>query len=478
MSAEQNLNMEQRQVMRLSQQQLRFVRLLEYTAPELDEAVERELEDNPALEPGDDSSVTAVVAEKTDNTSTIQPGTSSDWRPIASAASSSSAAEAPDLSLTIPDDTDSLQENLTRQLAVKRLDPTVREAAEYIIASLDSNGYLRRTPSQIADEILFGPGTAVSEQQAKEAIEAVQSLEPPGLAASNLQECLMLQLERMHPSETRDNAITIIRNHFDAFSMKHLHRIISEAHLSPRQANDAVALILTLNPKPGSVFGGSSDRAVAIVPDIILSVEQNQILISLNNHIPELRISTTFEQSMHELQSRPRGASRRGGEFISSRYNDARDFINILRQRQQTMIDVMTAIVKIQKEYFETEDVYSLRPMMIKDIAAITGLDLSVISRATANKHVATPWGVFPLRFFFSDSIGADSDNGDTTVLTNRKIEAEIEALVNAEDKRHPLSDEKLRREMEARGFEVARRTIAKYRDRVGIPVARLRRKM
>lgn len=172
-----------------------------------------------------------------------------------------------------------------------------------------------------------------------------------------------------------------------------------------------------------------------------------------------------------------RKKAKKGTEFITSRYNDARDFINILRQRQETLINVMTAIMQIQHDYFMTEDVYRLKPMMIKDIAAITGYDLSVISRATNNKYVSTPWGIFPLRFFFSDSIGEESDDSSET-LTNRKIEAEIEDIVNKEDKRHPLSDERIKDIMLERGYDVSRRTIAKYRDRKGIPVARLRKEL
>ena len=214
------------------------------------------------------------------------------------------------------------------------------------------------------------------------------------------------------------------------------------------------------------------------MPDINVNVEDGRISISTNNRIPDLVIDRTFSEAMAQMNLN--AASRKvkkGNEFIISRYNDARDFIKILKQRQETLLNVMTAIVDIQKEYFLTQNIYRLKPMMIKDISAITGYDLSVVSRATANKHVNTPWGVFPLRFFFSDSIGTENSE-DVEVLTNRKIEAEITKIVEQEDKKHPLSDEKIRLEMERKGYDVSRRTIAKYRDRKGIPVARLRKEM
>lgn len=459
MANNQALTLEQRLSMRLSAQQLRFVKLLEFNAPELEEAVERELDDNPALE----------VAE--------QPAENLPERPLYQRPFFSSASDNdPSFDFSPPDSGESLYDSLCRQLDEREMPAKVLQAAKYIVGSLDTNGYLRRPLHNLINDMAFGPGIEVSEMEAAQALKTVQDLEPYGVGAADLRECLRLQLVHLPQSRRRDDALEIIDKQFDAFAMKHTHRIISGLKFDRERAREAVDLILSLNPKPGGAINADSDSANIIIPDLVVSNEDGQLSVALNNRIPELAIDRSFSEAVAEMEGQAK-RRQKGGDFITSRYNDARDFIRILRQRQETLMTVMAAILKIQKEYFETQDVYRLKPMMIKDIAALTGFDLSVISRATNNKYVATPWGVFPLRFFFSDSIG--DEGGETTeILTNRKIEAEIAALVEKEDKKHPLSDEKIKQEMEARGYDVSRRTVAKYRDRQGIPVARLRKEM
>lgn len=453
----QDLTLDQRTVTRLTQQQLRFVRLLELNAPELDEAVERELEDNPALS----------VSEE------ISPE-DSDRYPLFY---HQQQTPPPDIPFTPADESESLYDHLYAQLSEKDLSPEVETAARYIIGSLDSNGYLSRTLPQLLDDMAFGPGIMISPKEGEEALAAVRSLEPNGIGARDLRDCLEMQLMALPASEQRYDALRIIRETYEQFTKKHTHRIISLLRLSPARVDNALNLILSLNPKPGNALSHDpAQESNVIIPDFIVNNEDGEITIALNNKVPELRIEQSFESAMAELNRTHKGRAKTGSEFIVSRFNDARDFIRILTQRQQTMMTVMTAIVKIQKEYFLTEDVYRLRPMMIKNVAELTGLDFSVISRATNNKFVATPWGTFPLRFFFSDSIGETDDGGNAA--TNRKIEAEIKTLVEKEDKRHPLSDQKIMEEMISRGYDVSRRTVAKYRDRQGIPVARLRKEM
>lgn len=457
MDSNQALNLDQRLSIRLSAQQLRFVKLLELTEPELEDAVEKELDDNPALE-AEHREPEPIPAYRLN-------------------AHNSSPDDYSDYDFSPPDSGESLYDSLYRQLAEKNLSPEVNDAARYIIGSLDSNGYLRRDIGSLVNDMAFGPGIVVTPAQTREALEVVQSLEPYGVGAADLRECLRLQLLHLPESQTRDDALRIIDSQFEAFSMKHTHKIISGLKINKDRVSDAIALILTLNPKPGAALDSSSDRANVIVPDLIISNDGGVLSVAVANRIPELTISRTFEESYREMEQLKDRKQKKGLEFITSRYNDARDFIKILRQRQETLLAVMTAIMKIQQEYFSTEDVYRLKPMMIKDIAAMTGLDISVISRATTNKYVATPWGIFPLRFFFSDSIGEETDDA-TAALTNRKIEAEIAAIVDNEDKNHPLSDERIRQIMEERGYDVSRRTVAKYRDRQSIPVARLRKNL
>lgn len=459
MASDQSLALEQKNVLRLSAQQLRFTKLLEFTAPELEEAIERELEENPALEIDDEH---PAPSEET-------------YSPRVFASYSQNEDQSYDFSP--PDNGETLLEALLRQLSERNMPDLMRTTARYIIGNIDSNGYLRRPLDGIINDMAFGPGIIVDEDTARSALEIVKGFEPYGVGASDLRECLLLQLRHLSKSEVSRDATDIVDRQFEAFSMKHSHKLVASLKISPERVRKAVELIKSLNPKPGAAFASSLDTSNVIVPDLNVNVEDGEITISTNNRIPELTIDRTFAEAVAELNITANRKAKKGNEFIISRYNDARDFIRILKQRQDTLMNVMTAIVKIQKEYFLTQNIYKLKPMMIKDIAALTGYDLSVISRATANKHVNTPWGVFPLRFFFSDTIGTEN-TGESEALTNRKIEAEIKKIVEAEDKNRPLSDEKIRAELTRRGYDVSRRTIAKYRDRTGIPVARLRKEM
>ncbi|MDE6683123.1 MAG: RNA polymerase factor sigma-54 [Muribaculaceae bacterium] len=456
----QNLHLEQTQRLSLSPQQIRFVKLLEMNAPELEEAVKKELEENVALEesePSDEPSVQLPLYYGSRHNS------GDDDQPA----------------FTPADTEESLYDNLLSQLSERKLPANVEAGARYIIGNLDSNGYLDRSLRSMTDDMAFNEGIDLSDDEASHALEAVRSLDPPGIGAFNLRDTLMMQLEALPESSNRDNALKIIRDGYEAFTMKHKHRLVSGLHLTIKEVDDALELIRTLNPRPGAALGSSrSDMASLVVPDFIVSNEDGEITVSLNSRIPELRIDQSFEQAVDNMERSAKGRIKKGSEseYIIRNYNDAREFIAILSQRQRTMMDVMTAIVKIQKDYFLTQDVYSLRPMMIKNVAELTGLDFSVISRATNGKYVATPWGIFPLRFFFSDSVGENTDG--TEALTNRKIEEEIKGLVESEDKRHPLSDQHIMEEMASRGFDISRRTVAKYRDRLKIPVARLRKEM
>jgi len=453
-SSSQNLETRQTLSQRpiLSQQQLRFVKMLELNAPELEEAVERELEENEALEEKEET-------------------TEEDIRRYPLYALSQGARE--DYEFAPADTSASLYDYLNAQLPERNLPPRVEQGARYLIGNLDGNGYLRADLGELVDQMAFREGLDLAPDEARLALQTVQSLDPPGIGASDLRECLRLQLEALPADPVRDLALRIIDEAYYEFTLKHKPRIITRLGADRDEVDKAIKLITGLNPKPGaSMSSDPTDSANVIVPDFLIDDTDGELTVTLNNRIPELRVSQTFEQAIATADRTPTGRPRKGSEYIVSRYNDARDFIRILSQRQQTMMTVMSAILKIQKEYFLTQDVYRLRPMMIKDVSDLTGLDMSVISRATNNKFVATSWGVFPLRFFFSEK------KEGTEEQTNRKIEARLESLVNAEDKRHPLSDQRLMEEMNSLGFDLSRRTVAKYRDRLGIPVARLRKEL
>ncbi|MCM1376841.1 MAG: RNA polymerase factor sigma-54 [Clostridium sp.] len=452
------LQLEQRQRLRLSQQHLRYVKMLELNAPEFDEVVERELDDNPALESKEEETPPESVQDET---------------PYYLRYTRNESADEATTEIVAVDDSDTLYDNLIRQISERNVSPEIARIARYLAGNVDSNGYIRRDLVNIVDDMEFNHGIVTDIETARKALDLIRSLDPPGVGARDLRDTLILQLERMPAGETRDDALRILENKFEEFTMRHYQKLISSLGLTRERTMEAVALIRTLNPKPGASFGGSSESlGNVIIPDFIVENRDGQLNITLNNRVPMLGIEQSFEEAVAALKrDAPGRRKRKGSEYIISRYNEARDFIKIIRQRQQTMMQVMTAILQIQYDYFITEDIDRLHPMMIKDIANITGLDISTISRATANKYVATPWGVFPLRYFFSDTIG-NEDEG----LTNRKIEAEIKSLVDSEDKRNPLSDEKICRALNDKGFDVSRRTIAKYRDRTGIPVARLRK--
>lgn len=453
MKSEQGLRTTQEQGLFLTQQQLRFIRLLEMNAPELDDAVRLELEENPALE---------VKEEAAENERERFPlfhlNKSSDDTPAFAPA----------------DTAESIYENLERQIGERSLPPKVEFGARYIVASLDNNGYLSRPLDNLVSDMAINDGVELTPVEAREALDTVKSLEPAGVGAANLRECLELQLQSMPAATDRDDALRILREAYEPFSLKHKRRIVSMLKLTEQRVDMALALIRSLNPKPGAALSSNPiDESSVIIPDFVVTIDEQDINVILNNNIPELQIDVSFEQAMDNLERTAKGRPKKGSEFVVRNYNDARDYIRIISQRQQTMLAVMTAILKIQREYFLTEDVYRLRPMLLKDVAKLTGLDVSVISRATNNKFVQLPWGIYPLRFFFSDSIG---ENTEGDAATNRQIEAEIRSLVEAEDKNKPLSDQRIMEEMVARGYDLKRRTVAKYRDRLGIPVARLRK--
>lgn len=463
----QNIEIEQRLSQRLTQQQLRYVKMLEMTAPELDEEVEREMEANPALE--------AVDAETfKDSESSISP-TLTEWN--SGSRRSSSSEDYTEMPLA--DSAPSLYDFLLSQLGQLHLDPDVLTASRFIVGNLDSNGRLQRDPSYLVNDLAFSEGIDLPQSVMDKGLAVVRTLEPHGVGAVSLADCLSIQLEYLPPSQTRDDALRILNEQYEAFSMLHTHLLVSRLKISQKRVDEAIDLIRTLNPKPGASIDSSAAETNTIIPDVIIDISGDEPLITLNNRIPELRISETFSQAETDMKKRMEKLKDNADrEFILNRYNDARDFIKSLQLRQQAMLSVVTAIVKLQKDYFETEDIYRLRPMMIKDIEKLTGQDPSVISRCTANKYAALPWGILPLRFFFSDTVGDNSGDEDTDALTNRKIEAEIRRVVDGEDGKHPLSDEKITQILIDEGLNISRRTVAKYRDRLGIPPARLRKQI
>ncbi len=492
---------------RLSPVQVRYVRMLEMTRQEAEDAVSRELADNPALaaqEPSapapqltDDGSPFTETAEQMQRADYRDPDDIPAYRFSAPGGSgrSDDYEEIRELRFANATSGESLLDNLQQQIAERNLPELVREVALYIIGNLDSNGYLTRSPASIANDMAFTTDIDPDEQTLKMAIETVRSLDPPGIGAGSLQEALLMQLDAMQPSEVQRNARRIVADAFSELAMRHSHRIISLLHLSAQEYELAMKLILSLNPRPGAALGnGADERAGAVVPDFqVEETDDGDLSVSIPGSIPALTIESSFAAAVADMErnaeARRSSADDSAREFVMTRFNDARDFIAVVKQRQQTLMSVMTAIVKLQKSYFLSSDESDLKPMGLKDVAALTGYDLSTVSRATTGKYIAVAWGVIPVRHLFSegysrpDTSAAAGSQGDASgaqaiEFSARRVQAAIRKMVDEEDKRHPLSDEAIVKSLCNDGLEVSRRTIAKYRDRMNIPPSRLRKKL
>lgn len=454
----QDLHQEQTQKLqqRLTSQQVRYVRLLEMNEQEAEAAVARELDDNPALAVAEDAPVEPRREGRYYTSS--RPNAEPDWTPVAA------------------DDSVTLYDYLYAQVGELVLPEGVRRAALYVIGNLDSNGYLQRSPRAMIDDMAISEDMEVDTATMDEALKVVRSLDPAGVGAVDLQQTLALQLDRLPASQRRDDAMRIVGEGFEQFVMKHIPKLVTRLKLPAGRVEQAVELIRTLNPKPGSTIeSGRSSMATAVVPDFQIDTsDDGEITVGFNSSIPSLAVEESFEQAYRRLQATAETRKAGDSRFVVSRYRDARDFIYLLKQRRDTLYSVMTAIISLQRDYFLSCDERDLKPMTLKDVASIIKMDVSTVSRATAGKYVATPCGVVPLRFFFSEGY----DDADGGKISARTVQAALRELIEKEDKHHPLSDEALCRMLSQRGYDVSRRTVAKYRDRLGLPVARLRRLM
>lgn len=480
----ESLELEQRQRLqqRMSPLQVRLMRLIESSRTAVEEEVRRELDDNPALEardPAGDAPEPQRDEEGNAYTETGDDLQRADYRDdddtpyyLRKARNYSPDDEAPS---TVVVAEESLIDHLTEQLADFDLTPQQRAFAEYVIGEIDSNGYLRTTPDDIAYDITIATGIEISETQTRDAIATVRRLDPPGIAAHDLRDCLLLQLSRLEPSPDVSLAFTIVDKHFEEFSKRHFPRLASLTHTGADDISRACDIIRGLNPKPGSAFAStrSEQHSQQVIPDFEIDTDGDTITLTMPNDIPELHIEESFDRMYH---SQPKGNPTRteleAAAYTKQKYEEASGFIRILRQRQSTLLSVMSAIIDMQRDYFLTGDEQLLRPMVLRDIAERCGRDVSVISRATAGKYVATPWGTIELRHLFSEGLAHESGNE----VSARKVKAIIKELTDAEDKHNPLSDERICLALQEQGYDIARRTVAKYRDSLGIPVRRLRK--
>lgn len=476
-------------VQRLSPMQVRYVRLLEMNRAEAEDAVRRELFDNPALAVAQESpegdafleheELPQADAEMEQRRMERDNFSSEDDMPYyLTSDNSPSSAEGRRIVFSQAQQGETLYEHLEQQLRQRDLDAGLLAAALYIIGNLDSNGYLSRSVESMVDDLAFRRGVEVPLEVMSRALDEVKSLDPPGMGASSLQEMLELQLKAMPQTDESATALRIVREAFEPLTMRHSHRIISALKISEEEYRSAMSLILSLNPRPGASLGAGGE-AVAAVPDFEVEEDDDgRLRVSVPSSIPALIVDETFASAQADMKRNDalRRSRQKANEFINVRCNDARDFIAVVGQRQQTLRDVITAIVSLQEQYVHTGDESDLRPMGLKDVAALTGLDISTVSRATAGKYAAMPWGTVALRQLFSEGYGGDAAEGGE--ISSRSIKAAISRIVETEDKRHPLSDEALVEALRQKGLDVKRRTVAKYREQMNIPPSRLRKQM
>lgn len=466
---------ELKQLQRLTPMQVQFVRMLEMTGPELEGEVNRALDEMPALEIAENQGVTPDndgFNETAEQVQLADYGNDDDIPSYMLDARNRSVNDTYYTPVAVNDEL-TLAEDLTRQLSELPLSPRQLTIANYIIGNLDSNGYLKRTPEAIADDITFTESVETEAAEVSEVIDIIRTLDPAGVGAVDLRDCLLLQLNRRQPTVEVITAREIITHYFDLFSKKHFDRLADLLGIDTERLTAAVDIISRLNPKPGNQLNDSAieHSGRQIVPELQVEIDSdNNLTVSLLNNIPDLALSRSFSLDTPVSATLTPRQRTDAATFIRTRRDEAQAFIKTLQMRQSTLLNVMTAIASLQRDFFLTGDETRLHPMILKDVAAVTGYDLSVISRATASKYVLAPSGIYPLKFFFNERPKADDD------VTSHQIIDAIKTIISQEDKRSPLPDETIATMLSEKGFNIARRTVAKYRERLGLPVARLRK--
>ena len=496
MSLSQSL--QQKLLQKLSPQQIQLMKLLQVPTANLEERIKEELEENPALEldeEGHEDEYGDDIQDEFDN------GNDDD----ADMDGSAEEYENVDISEYVADDDGeiadykmkddnypemddqkvmpirvetSFHEMLLNQLGMLELDDRRYKIAEQIVGSLDDDGYLRRELSSIADDLAFRQGLSVDEKEIETIVEQIQHFDPPGICARNLQECLLLQLKRkLSEGKSVALAVQILSKYFDEFTKKHYEKIQRSLNLTDEQIKEVINQIIKLNPKPGGNIGEINKAESYIVPDFFVLNSNGKLELTLNaKNAPDLRISEGYRDMLKDYDKGSKKDKRQKEAvlFIKQKIDSAKWFIDMIKQRQDTLVSTMSAIMKHQREFFLTGDETTMRPMILKDIAEITGLDISTVSRVANSKFVQTEFGTYRLKFFFSESLSTDSGEEVST----REVKKILSDMIESEDKRKPLSDEVLTDMLQEKGYNIARRTVAKYREQLNVPVARLRKEL
>lgn len=458
----------------LSPQQLLAVQLLEMTTVEIEERVRGEVMDNPALDAVEPDEAVSSMEDSDDTADVFSLDSDDDYSGNDDIPVASGGGYAPSIDATLGD-TVSFGDTLIEQLGELSLTPDEIAIGEYLIGSLDEDGLLRKPLSEIEDELLVYNNISATEQQVLTVLQAIQSFEPAGIAARDLKECLLLQLERNGSVKDYSLHRRILTEFYDDFAGKRWAQIADKLGVADEECRDAIADIIRLNPRPGaSLSEGVGLSRQQVMPDFVLDITDEKVYVSLNNsHIPSLRVNSDFMQMLDEQASGNNSEQRAAAQFLKQKIDAAKGFISAVQQRETTMLDTMRAIVSLQKEYFiNGGDEAFLKPMILEDISKMTGYDISTISRVCNSKYVQTPWSVTPLKYYFSDGVTMS----DGTTQSVYELFRVIRELVDGEDKMNPLTDQVLQEKLYEMGYNVARRTVAKYREQLGISVARLRK--
>lgn len=479
--------LQQKLQQRLSPQQIQLIRLLELPSLEMEERIKQELEENPALEEGREASAEDELGERefdSENTDFSEDGdlslgdylTEDDIPDYKLAEISNKADRKEEIPFSLGP---SLHEHLLEQLGLRELSGKEHKIGEYIIGNIDDDGYLRRDLTSITDDLIFKAGEEVDEADIQPILSIIQDFDPPGVGARDLQECLLLQLEKKEPTSFTKQAIQILTQYFDAFVKKHYEKIQKGLTIDENSLKQVLHEITSLNPKPGNSWSEASEIAMnQITPDFIVEAQNGELTLSMNQRgVPDLRINREYAEMLQDYtahKSNQTGDMRNAVQFVKQKLDSAQWFIDAIRQRQETLQRTMQAIVMLQRDFFLTGDESKLHPMILKDVAERSGYDISTISRVSNSKYVQTNFGIYPLKFFFSES--TQNESGEE--ISTREVKQIMKETIGAEDKRKPVTDEALAALLKEKGYLIARRTVAKYREQMNIPVARLRKEL
>ncbi len=475
---------------KLSPQQIQLMKLIQLPTQAFEQRLKEEMVENPALESGkeDDYETDEFAADEYDDYDdydnesisaddiNIDEYLSDDEIPNYKTQANNYSDDDEDRTMPMAANV-SFHQSLTEQLNTFILSENERDIAEFLVGSIDDMGYIRRNIPDIVDDMAFTQGIYTDEKTVENMLHVIHQLEPAGVGARDLQECLLLQLKHKTPTEPIDLAISILENQFDAFTKKHYDKLLQKYDIGEDQLRKAIDEIEKLNPKPGGSYDNNSKAVEHVVPDFAIKIRDGELELTLNGrNAPELHVSKDYQEMLqsYKVSREKSNAQKDAVQFIKQKLDSAKWFIDAIRQRQETLYVTMNAIMHYQEEYFLDGDEAKLKPMILKDIADLVGLDISTVSRVANSKYVDTPYGTKLIKEFFSEAMKNDQGE-DVSTIEIKKI---LQNVIEEEDKRKPLPDDKLAEILKDKGYPIARRTIAKYREQLDIPVARMRKKI